>query len=246
MLLLVSDVLKENISRIAEPLGFEIVWYKHVQKAMDNIMEISPDAAIVSALDFPRHWKIFMAFTNSVTPNKPMPVMLLKDDTFSTVEQKKAEVLGAFCLVDESAASGADGQDDALLRFLKTPRGGIQKAAVPEFSPKRFSLVFSNPLTGVLVTGRVDHISVSGLRFYPGPVSLSAVPNRDAASAGCVIPGCSLRAGPSFLSPICRINSPPPDASAASETAAEAPLLIDFVSFPPGELEQLEEYLLKK
>ncbi|MDR1588437.1 MAG: hypothetical protein LBS57_13370, partial [Treponema sp.] len=56
----------ESLGGIAEGRGIagdnqlsipiEIIHYSQALKAMDNIEEINPDAIIISACDFPRHW----------------------------------------------------------------------------------------------------------------------------------------------------------------------------------------------
>ena len=65
LLVLSSDETYNHISHFVKPLGFELIRYNHILKAMDNIDEIEPAAIIISARDFPRHWKIMVQFVRN-------------------------------------------------------------------------------------------------------------------------------------------------------------------------------------
>jgi hypothetical protein len=60
LLVLGSDETGNLISSYVEPLGFNLIRYRHVIKAMDNVDEIDPTGIIISARDFPRHWKVLV------------------------------------------------------------------------------------------------------------------------------------------------------------------------------------------
>jgi hypothetical protein len=65
LLVLGSSDIYGQIADYVKDLGAEIIHYQHILKAMDNIDEIAPDGIIVSATDFPRHWKTLISFIRS-------------------------------------------------------------------------------------------------------------------------------------------------------------------------------------
>jgi len=102
LLVLGSDDTHNLISLYVKPLGFELIRYGHVLKAMDNIDEIDPSAVIISARDFPRHWKIMVQFIRSERSKDVCPIILLKGENFSLEEASKASFLGVSGLVTEA------------------------------------------------------------------------------------------------------------------------------------------------
>jgi hypothetical protein len=60
---------------------------------MDNIDEIDPCAVIISARDFPRHWKIFTQFVRTERLETECPIIMLTGDTFNVEEAAKAKHL---------------------------------------------------------------------------------------------------------------------------------------------------------
>jgi hypothetical protein len=73
-----------------KPLGFELIRYHHVLKAMDNIDETDPSGIIISARDFPRHWKTMVQFVRSERPKDACPIIILKGENFPLEETSKA------------------------------------------------------------------------------------------------------------------------------------------------------------
>jgi hypothetical protein len=94
--------------------------------------------------------------------------------------------------------------------------------------PSRLALIFTNPLSGATITGKIKKISGSGLYFTPDHLYLTRNlhPNT-------TLDGCSLRAGSDILEPVCRVEK-------------NGPLMhIRFVSFPRNSRQKLKNYLLK-
>ena len=44
---------------------FDTIIYKWLIKALDNIEEIKPDLIVISAAEYPRHWKTLVQFVKS-------------------------------------------------------------------------------------------------------------------------------------------------------------------------------------
>jgi hypothetical protein len=81
--------------------GYEIITYRTPIKAMDNFGEIAPSLIVLSAVDFPKHWKIFMQYVNIVH----LPIcdtVLIVDKKFDEAEKEKASVLGVWKTLSES------------------------------------------------------------------------------------------------------------------------------------------------
>jgi hypothetical protein len=220
LLVLGNDDTCNSISLCVKPLGFELIRYNHVLKAMDNIEEIDPAALVISAKDFPRHWKIMVQFVRCDRPEDTCPIIILKGANLSTEEASKAEFLGV-CLVAEAL----DSQEETgrLLGILsRSPKN--EKRLTRARQLEKTGFVFITP-DNVLVTGTVKDLSKEGLSFMPDrPLVNSIAPSMELRE-------CSLRAGDSFLSPICRLSKTGDFFS------------LEFVSFPEGEQELLAKYM---
>ena len=96
--LLISD--QNEIIDFATPLlkekGFDIIHYRWIIKALDNIEEIQPDIVVLSANEFPRHWKTLAGFVQSGIGGNNVKVYLYDKDPLSEEENQKAKNLGIF------------------------------------------------------------------------------------------------------------------------------------------------------
>jgi hypothetical protein len=208
LMVIASDEVSELVSFYIKPAGFDLIRYRYVIKAMDNLDEIEADAIIISASDFPRHWKTLLQFARcaarrasqsasqsaSHSANKPAcPVILLRGDHFPLEEATKAFYLGVVALLDERLDRPSD--IDTLRRVLHS----LAPASDTEWGARRFSLLFVNPVNGRLVAGEVKGISESMLSFYPFS-SMRDIPLNTALEE------CSLKAGDAVLSPRCALT----------------------------------------
>ena len=228
LLILGYDETHEMISRIAKPLGFEIIRYSNVLKAMDNIDEADPSGIIISAQDYPRHWKTVVQFVRSERPKNACPIILLKGKTFSVDDSSQASYLGVSGIVTESLDNPAEmGRiQDILCRYLPTDEK--RRARRYNVQPwQRLKLVFALPEEMTLVTGELRTISVGGVSLLPdnSKILVKTMINE-------VFTDCSLRVGEAFLSPKCRL------------VRSGRIISLEFQSFPSNELEILEEYLV--
>ena len=81
-----SKFLKEN--------GYDIIVYRWLLKAIDNIEEIQPDLIILSVAEYPRHWKILASFVKSGIGGNNVQIYLYDPDCLSDDEKRKAVELG--------------------------------------------------------------------------------------------------------------------------------------------------------
>jgi hypothetical protein len=227
LLILGSDESYEYISRYIKPMGVELIRYRHVLKAMDNVDEADPAAIIISARDFPRHWKILVHFVRSQRPKETCPIIVLKGNNFPLEETSKAFFLGVSGVVNESLEKPAeiDRLQGILGRYI--PLNEKRKShRFPVSVENRFGFIILNPVNHAVIPGEVKTISITGISFSPASPAMT----KD-ITLHMELPENSLRAGDAILSPVCRLVRTGPVIS------------LEFVSFPDGEWEILEKYL---
>jgi hypothetical protein len=237
LLIFAADDNCNIISRSVSPLGFEMIRYRQVLKAMDNIDEINPSAIVVSAKDFPRHWKFLVQFVRTERANEICPIIILKGGNFSMEEMTSAYFLGVSGVIDDSLNSPAEISRLKNILSHCAPNGAAPLGAAPLMEKRKYRRFHMEPWNRAcilavnrreksLVTGDIENISSGGLAFVP----VNSPPITDAA-LNDQFDECSLRLGDSILSPVCRLVR-----------AGEKPAL-EFVSFPEGENHVLERFL---
>jgi len=227
LLVLGSDDNFDIVSSSIPPLGFEIIRYRHVMKAMDNIDEISPSAIVVSARDFPRHWKILVQFVRSERSREACPIILLKGGTFSTEETAKAFFLGVNGVLDDALESPEKLNRLQNILGRHVPVHEKRKHHRHLVEPwHRVGFLVANLSGNGIVGGAVQNISLGGLSFLPAK---SQSPDEDAINEE--FSECSLRVGEAILSPVCRL------------VRTGRIVSMEFISFPKGEQRILERYL---
>jgi hypothetical protein len=227
LLALGSDATYDLIHPCLKPLGFEFIRYRHILKAMDNLDEADPQALIISARDFPRHWKIMVQFVRSERAKESCPIILLKGDNFSVEETSKAFYLGVNGIIDEALDTPME--IDRLQGILGRYVPVEEKRKSPRYPAEawnRFGFLISNPPDLRIIPGEVKTISSTGISFAPDDSSMM----KD-ISLDMVLSGCSLRAGEAILSPICRL------------VRTGRIVSLEFVSFPGNEQRILDKYL---
>jgi CheY-like chemotaxis protein len=201
LLLVDNDRIAEIARFYLRPLGFEVVRYRSPIKALDNLEEIDPDAIVISARDFPRHWKVITQVIRATKPKDKCIIVLLKGELFPFEEAAKAVHLGVNGVVRDNLDDRHEqSQFQRLLkRYVVVDESRVAERVAP--SPwDRLDFMFAHPASYTPVAGRLETISISGLSFIPDNVSLAA----DLA-VGDEIEDCSLRAGDRIISLSCRI-----------------------------------------
>jgi len=227
LLVLGADETYNNISLYVKPLGFELIRYSHIHKAMDNIDEIDPNAIVISARDFPRTWKTMVQFVRSERAKDVCPIIILKGDNFPVEESSKASYLGVSGIVNETMDNSTEISrlQGILGRYLPVDEKRKDRRFQAE-NWQRFSFVFARPGDQILVTGGVNTISTGGLSFLPeNPAMMRDI------SLNTKLENCSLRTGDSILSPVCRV------------ARTGKIISLEFLSFPEGEHETLNNYV---
>jgi DNA-binding response OmpR family regulator len=227
LLVLGSDTHYETICEHIQAPGFESIRYRHVLKAMDNIDEIDPAAIIISARDFPRHWKVLLQFVRSERSKESCPIIILKGKNFNTEETSKAFFLGANGVLSDTLDNPEDiKQLKTILRHPAHNAHGDQKDRRFTVEPwNRVGLLITDS-SGELISADVKTISAGGLSFSP----LDPLPAKP-FKVNKELSECSLRAGDAILSPTCRVSG------------AGKIISLEFVSFPDGEQCIFDRYL---
>jgi len=227
LLVLGTEETHNMISFYVRPLGFEVIHYSHVIKAMDNLDEIDPQAIIISARDFPRHWKIMVQFARHERSKDVCPIIILRGKDFSQDESHKASFLGVSGIVNEELENTAeiDRLQGILSRYLPVAEKRRNRRYHTGHG-EHLGFVFVSPAENSLVTGEVKTISAGGLSFLPDNPSLMKN-----IGLNTELEECSLRAGDSILSPVCRL------------VRTGRSVSIQFTSFPENEPEILNKYL---
>jgi hypothetical protein len=233
LLIFAADDNCNIISKSIRPLGFEMIRYRQVLKAMDNIDEINPSAIVVSARDFPRHWKFLVQFVRAERTNETCPIVILKGGNFSKEEMTSAYFLGVSGVIDDSLNSPAE--IDRLQNILSHYVPLEEKRKHRRFHTEpwhRACILAVNRREKTLVSGDVENISAGGLAFVNALGGReSGVGNMTETSLNDQFDECSLRLGDSILSPVCRLVR-----------AGEKPAM-EFASFPKGEQRLFEQFL---
>lgn len=93
--LLISDDNKV-VSPIKDFLlknDIDIIIYKWLVKALDNIEEIQPDIIILNSSEYPRHWKTLVQFVKGLGVSD-VKIYLYEPQPLSVEEEEKYKVLG--------------------------------------------------------------------------------------------------------------------------------------------------------
>jgi hypothetical protein len=229
LVILGGEELYSRIVPSFEALGLEVIWYRDIIKAMDNVEELDPDAVIISSSDFPRHWKTLVQYSKMVLPVKQRSFLLLADESIPSQDRVKARFLGVAGFFTESLL-----HQEGIERFealIMKGRPGIPKGLTkekPKRKPSKLALIFTNPVSGATITGKIKKISSMGLYFTPDHPYLTRNLHQNT-----YISGASLRAGSDILEPVCMVEK------------SGHLMHLRFTSFSGGGRAILKNYLLK-
>ena len=105
--LVISD--RPEIINFVTPLlkekGFDLIHYRWIIKALDNIEEIQPDVIVLSAGEYPRHWKTLAGFVQSGIGGNDVKLYLYEASPLSEEDLKKSKELGVYSFTEAFANS---------------------------------------------------------------------------------------------------------------------------------------------
>jgi len=154
--------------------NFDTIIYRWLLKAMDNIEEIRPELVVVSSQEYPRHWKTLAQFAKSGIGASDTKVVLYQIEKMNEEDAKKAEELGVsgifYSLDDEGLGNlarilekerlikaGETLEEDVITvdSILSDSYAEEPAAETPFVLPEDASLIFTNPVSGCIVTCKI-------------------------------------------------------------------------------------------
>lgn len=163
-----SAALRPYVSRIFSFQQTEVIHYSNPIKAMDNLEEIEPEVVLFSAADYPRHWKPFVIFLRNTFHRHESIFILLIGEQFETEEADKAEHLQVNAVISNDLTSRYS--TERIRGIITRYHQNTDIRRTVRYMPSehdRIQLVFTNPHSFRICSGRVSDISTGGLRFRP-------------------------------------------------------------------------------
>ena len=136
-----DTILSSKINALAEKYGVDTIIYKWFMKALDNIEEIQPDVIVLSAMEYPRHWKTLAGFVQSGIGGNDVKMYLYDTEPLSGEDTKKANDLGVQFFEDDEITEEVNETLDVQLA-VNCPSGKIQLYKA-QFNPENQSLQFN-------------------------------------------------------------------------------------------------------
>ena len=158
LLIAEEDKTIDALVPVIKKSGAEIIVYRWLLKALDNVEEIAPDMAIISTAEYPRHWKTFVQFTKSGIGGVVPKIILYNSRPMSDDEKAKARSLGVFGMFGSLDEKGLEEVENYLAGKSDSGFGVVSNG------PK-FELVFTNPKSECLVTGVVKSFDKNRVEF---------------------------------------------------------------------------------
>ncbi len=138
-----QNYLKEN--------NIDVIVYRWLLKALDNIEEIRPDIIFLSASEYPRHWKTLASFVKSGIGGNDVKLFLYDPEPLSQDEIKKADELGIKAFINnlsekELSKIGSNKIED---KEISTPVPSNENNTSNKYVD--YELILTHPLTGKFV-----------------------------------------------------------------------------------------------
>ncbi len=111
-----NETVVKKIQNALENNGCDTIVYRWLLKALDNVIEIAPDVTVISAFDYPRHWKTLVQFENAILEKKPV-IILFRPEDISKEEIEKEIALGVKGYISELDEAGLNKLKSLLENF---------------------------------------------------------------------------------------------------------------------------------
>lgn len=166
--LVISDKQEiiNSVSSYLDKNNFDVIVYRWLLKALDNIEEIQPDIIFLSSSEYPRHWKTLASFVQSGIGGNEVKLFLYDPEKLSDEEEKKAIRLGV-----EAFINSLDEEELKKLGSNKVPVEEVQISANAEIEEDKiieYELVFTDPLSGKFEFGRAFYNNKTKLYDFRG------------------------------------------------------------------------------
>jgi hypothetical protein len=221
-----NEALRNLLAYHLKPLDFEILHSSDPVAVLENLEELEPEMLLVSAVDFPRHWKTLVKVLRQKRSKEECVFILLAGE-MPFEEAAKATHLGVNGIVGADLADKQQvrqlGQVFRRYRSLKDKRRFHRLILTPQ---ERAQLVFMHPRSSAIITGSLSEISIQGASFKPVDMDSTSDLRR-----GEELPLAALRVGDDIVGLSCRV----------SRNRGEMGL--QFTSFEPGGHHKLFQFI---
>ena len=161
--LVISD--RSEIIDFVTPLlkdkGFDLIHYRWIIKALDNIEEIQPDIIVLSAMEYPRHWKTLAGFVQSGIGGNDVKMYLYYTEPLSTDDAKKADDLGVLSIEQEfTDFMSVDVIDSKDVELAYNDSNGKIRFCNAKYNPENQCVSFSISSEINLENGFVKYVSM--------------------------------------------------------------------------------------
>ena len=190
-----ADDIIHEFSEYFTSQNYDVIKYRWLMKAMDNIEEIDPDLIFINATEYPRHWKTLCQYVKGI--NKNPKIVLFTSLPLSNEDREKAKCLQIDSIVNSSEdleevctltdiCQDSEDNPEANENIVIVPiekeqsetveiqeeekiEETIDQPTLPETKTetKVCKFLFSNPENFVLITGKVESFEDSKLIFLP-------------------------------------------------------------------------------
>ena len=220
-----KDILEEHLA----PVGFEIEQIADPLEAIQRFEESQPEMIIINVVEFPEHWKLLLKLLREEKSKEQSVFIILHGEDFSFEEAAKASYLGVNGIIKNDLTDKKEMRH--LTELFKRYRSIQDQRKFHRLIPSesdRLQLLFTNPLTMAIVTGRLTEISIQGASFLPFSRAMIKGLKR-----GHELALCSLRIGRDMISLNCRV------------TRSKKELGLQFKSFATGGHHKLFHFIQK-
>jgi len=190
-----NELAVSNISTVLKAAGYDVIIYKWLLKALDNVEEIGPHLVVISTEEYPRHWKTMTQFCQTNFSDYTPQVILFTGKDWNAEEEKKANALGVRGTFDSVDVEGLDNLREILKTKIDIYSGNLTvekdaftgiveeepvveetasiEEAITEDDLKIIeepvyttcSLIFTNPFTGAIVNGYARNFDGNTLEY---------------------------------------------------------------------------------
>lgn len=143
--LIISDKQEiiDTVKYFLSEKNYDIIIYRWLLKALDNIEEIQPDLIILSSSEYPRHWKTLASFVQSGIGGNAVRLFLYEPEPLNEDDKNKAEKLGIEGFLDSLSSD----------QLEKLVQGYSIAEAVNRPAALKYELILTDPCTGKFVFG---------------------------------------------------------------------------------------------
>jgi hypothetical protein len=196
-----NEDLVSHLSYHLLPLSFEIDQETDPARML-ALPAADYDLIVFDIQDFPRHWKPIVKLLREDRSKEQAIIILINASRFPFEEAAKAIYLGVNGIIEYDANNKREIY--RLMEIFKRYRSVKENRRFMRIIPEPdevFQILFTNPHTNKIITGKVIDISIQGLMFHPLEPDMA-----EGLADGDTVSRCSLQIGDSLISVECRLT----------------------------------------